>query len=407
MKTSHLSLLLAILLAVAAGISGLLLAVGPERVERQAVELFQTQKSLVAEQGAMRISDTFRDIQTRLDEAAQQIERHGPPTEHPERLRQTLRHLGNESDRAIGIALLMVSPNDKVVAVEPGLDRNRVESLTHVERSLEQRSPDTSTNLCVNCLEHSDSVSMISTLDDGRKLVANIRLDKLLDGIFRQITRGHHARAALLGANGEVLYGERDNEVGSEQTLVGTAQLPRTDWQVVVETPRSAVGPGIRRTVRSILYASLGLLVVLLAALGLLGYLRRREHVEQLERLQALARTDKLATVEMLGSSILHEIRNVISAVELNLELARRTGEPHHLDNASHAVARLEELAENGTGYVGDDQSDTDQFALSEAVQGAVELVAPKIDTTSVELETRADPTARNPPSLRSSSIFC
>ena len=396
MKTKHLSILLAVLLTAGVALSAALLIIGPNKVERQTVELFRTQQSLIAEQGAMRISETIRDIQTRLDEAAEQIERYGPAPGETGRLQQTLDRLGHPNDERLGLGLLMTSEDGDVTAVGRAMADERARHIADRQLTLAADASSSSVHVCAYCLDLPGTITIVATLEDGRRLAANIRLENLLDGIFDRITRGRHAVAALHDAQGEVLFDNRiSDRGGSGELIAGTAPVNYAGWHVHVETPRAAVAPEVRETVRSVLYASIGMIVVLALALGVLGYLKFREQSERLERVQALARTDKLATVGMLGSSIAHEIRNIISAVKMNLELARRNGDGENhesIDKASDSIGRLEELTENITGYVGAQRGEDEPFDLQAAVEEAINLVNPKLDPSMLAVEANAHP---------------
>ena len=396
MKTSYVSIVLTLLLVAGIGMSAALLVYGPDRVERQTIALFETQQSLIAEQGAMRISETFRDIQTRTDEAAERIERYGPRTDDRRKLRRRLSELSHPSDTGIGLTFMVVSAEGEVLAVGPNRGRS-TERPRDWAASFPEDRDGRAVNLCADCLDDPGSISIVSRLKDGRRLVSHIRLDKLLDGVFQRITRGRHAHAALLDSRGDVLFDEQTDGVGATgELLSGKAKLLHNGWRVLVETPRSAIAPEVRESVQSMLYASAGILVVLLLALGFFGYFQHRAHAAKLARVQGLARTDKLATVGMLGSSVAHEINNVISAAKLNLEIARQQrdgGEHEALDAVTDSIERLEELAESITDYVGEESDETDVFGLREAVEETVALVSPKIDEEWLEVDVSDNPT--------------
>ncbi|MFB6373647.1 MAG: cache domain-containing protein [Bradymonadaceae bacterium] len=256
MKTSHISILLTVLLVVGVGLSATLLVVGPNRVEQQTVDMYRNQQSLIAEQGAMRISETLRDVQSRLDESVERIERWGPGPNAAGELQQTLYELSHPSDHDLGLALMMVSKSGHVQAVGTGVDDERASTLRNLEFSTPDKELNRPIRLCADCLRHEKSISVVSPLKDGRKLVANIRLDKMLKDVFDRITRGRHAHAALVDGNGDVLFEQRTDEPPTDgDVIAGSANLPHANWRVVVETYRSAIAPEIRATVESVLYA--------------------------------------------------------------------------------------------------------------------------------------------------------
>lgn len=262
MKTSHISILLAILLTLGVGLSAALLIIGPDRVEQQTVDLFQTQQSLIAEQGAMRISETFRDTQARLDEAADWLGRYGPTPGEAGKLQQSLYELSHPTDRELGLALLMSSKNGQITATGAGIDDERARALTDRRLAFESGDHTGPVKLCAHCLKRAGSVSLVAPLDDGRKLVANIRLDKMLSDIFERITRGRQAQATLLDGKGNVLFAERAPEAGDDADMIaGAADLPHVDWRVVVETPRASIAPEVRESVQTMLYAAIAIRV--------------------------------------------------------------------------------------------------------------------------------------------------
>lgn len=344
----------------------------------------------------MRISETFRDIQTRIDEAAELIERNGPSSGERTELKQTLQQLSHPADRHFGLFLMMTSQKGRVLAVGPGIDDARAQKIANLQFTADDNHLSEPVRICARCFEHHDSISIVSPMSDGRKMVANVDLEQLLDDVFAQITRGRHAQAALVDGDGEVLFNERtEGGHGDQDLIAGHATLRHTDWKVIVETPRSAIAPEVRSLVEMELYASLGLLLILMLALGAFGFLKYREQSERVERVQALAQTEKLATVGMLGASVAHEIRNIVSVAKLNAELARRSAgleESTHLDKVADSLERLTDMAENITGYARSDDSETEPFGLDDAVREALELVGPKIDETKLLYETDDNP---------------
>jgi signal transduction histidine kinase len=378
MSRKFLSILLSLLLVAAVVLSAVLLVAGPNRVEHEAVEMFKSQQALVAEQGAMRISETFLDIQTRLDEAAERLRDDSFPAES-ESHTAVLERLSHPNDRDIGLVLLMSAETGGILAVGPGGEEERTAQLADLHFDLARQHLVERLNICTHCLAHPGSVSIVSAIGDGRALVANVSLE------------------ALLADDGEVLFEQHSPDAGENGAMiVGTAGLPHSDWKVLVETPYAVIAPEVRRSTRSLLYATVGLLVVLALALGLFGYRGYREQAARVERTRTLARADKLATVGMLSASIAHEVRNVISVVELNVELARRspTDNATHLDRAARGLDRLTRLADNIKGYVGGTTADEVRaFGLSGAVQEATGLLTPKFNGQLLQLETRANPT--------------
>lgn len=134
------------------------------------------------------------------------------------------------------------------------------------------------------------------------------------------------------------------------------------------------------------------------AGLAVLGWIagrlyRRRRNTQYLEHVEQLARQDELATLGLLAASVGHEIRNVISVIKMRLYLARQQSDEvvaDEIDGAVESITRLEELSEHLSTFTDADEQTSDQFALEEAIEGAIEVVEPKMNG-DVDLQVHID----------------
>lgn len=144
--------------------------------------------------------------------------------------------------------------------------------------------------------------------------------------MFQTVIRQTSSHAALVGPEGRTLYqtGVEPGPSANEPYVTVTSPVSGTKWHVRVAAPRAAIAPEIGSTGTTLLVVNYAILAVLLIGLGLFAYLEWREYSNRLERLQQMARQNKLATLGMMAASPSHEINNALSAAQLQLELARK-----------------------------------------------------------------------------------
>ena len=404
MSSRLLSILLVGMLVLSAGIAIVLAIEGPAYVEEQSVKLFEAQQELVAEQGAGRLAQTLRDLRIRLDSAATAYNDRFRTAESKHQMDALLRQIGHRSDHELGITLLVHDRGGRVLAVDPRAAPGRASILSRqdfVSRSPQPASP---LGICPACPLDDPSVTVSTPLDAQHLLAANIDLETFGNNVFERIVRTQSTRVALLGANGESLYEASSGPTAAGDDLVqGRATLPTTDWQVVVEAPRSLVASKTRTSATILLLATFGILILVGAAIGLFWMLKRREYHQRIERVQALAHQDKLATLGMMAAGVSHEIRNAISACSMQIEVARQlsgdSAARDSLQRASKAVHTLADLASSLSAYAGKGLREPRHFELGDPVDHALRVVQPKLkNQVQIDREVDASPTVHGFP---------
>ncbi len=153
----------------------------------------------------------------------------------------------------------------------------------------------------------------------------------------------------------------------------------------------SRVAQDQSRINRQILLASSLVMALLFVALFYILWLLKRAQLIEAEAHTA----DRLAILGTLASGLAHEIRNPLSAINLNLqmieeELARsqaQSGEMAQLlGGAKSEIRRLERLARNFLVYAKPMQLDQSVVSLPEVLNEVAQLVAKECDREGIEL---------------------
>ena len=148
---------------------------------------------------------------------------------------------------------------------------------------------------------------------------------------------------------------------------------------------------------RQILMASSVVLALLLVALFYVRWLLKRAQLIEAEAHTA----DRLAVLGTLASGLAHEIRNPLSAINLNLQMIeeevfesrRYSGEMAQLlAGAKSEIRRLERLARNFLVYAKPLKLDRQVVSLSRVLDQVVQLVAKECDGAGIELVRQDGP---------------
>ena len=153
----------------------------------------------------------------------------------------------------------------------------------------------------------------------------------------------------------------------------------------------SQVAEGQSRINRQIFLASSVVLALLLVALFYVRWLLKRAQVIEAEAHTA----DRLAVLGMLASGLAHEIRNPLSAINLNLQMIEEEvsqSRTHSnemtqlLAGAKSEIRRLERLARNFLVYAKPMRLDRQVVSLPEVLDQVVQLVSKECDRAGIEL---------------------
>ena len=153
----------------------------------------------------------------------------------------------------------------------------------------------------------------------------------------------------------------------------------------------SRVAEGQSRINRQILLASSVVLALLLVALFYVRWLLKRAQVIEAEAHTA----DRLAVLGMLASGLAHEIRNPLSAINLNLQMIEEEvsqSRTHSnemtqlLAGAKSEIRRLERLARNFLVYAKPMRLDRQVVSLPDVLDEVVRLVSKECDRAGIEL---------------------
>ncbi len=179
----------------------------------------------------------------------------------------------------------------------------------------------------------------------------------------------------------------------------GNRRVPRISSVVDPVVPSWIPPMSFPMQIRGLLIVAIVLLAVVLGVIVWMVVSRRRhrrEHYEFFEYVEELAHQDKLATLGLLAASIGHEINNVISVVKMRLYLARQQADEEvadEIEGAVEAITRLEELSEHLSMYVEEEGDEGEGFGLGEAIEGALDVVEPKIRSgLELEVDIEAEP---------------
>ena len=159
----------------------------------------------------------------------------------------------------------------------------------------------------------------------------------------------------------------------------------------------SRVAEDQSRINRQILAASSVVLALLLVALFYVRWLLKRAQVIEAEAHTA----DRLAVLGTLASGLAHEIRNPLSAINLNLQMIEEevSQSPTHsgemaqlLAGAKSEIRRLERLARNFLVYAKPLKLDRQVVSLPRVLDQVVRLVAKECDRAGIELVRQDGP---------------
>ncbi len=159
----------------------------------------------------------------------------------------------------------------------------------------------------------------------------------------------------------------------------------------------SRVAEDRSRINRQILAASSVVLALLLVALFYVRWLLKRAQVIEAEAHTA----DRLAVLGTLASGLAHEIRNPLSAINLNLQMIEEevSQSPAHsgemaqlLAGAKSEIRRLERLARNFLVYAKPLRLDRKVVSLPQVLNHVVQLVARECDRAGIELARQDGP---------------
>lgn len=148
---------------------------------------------------------------------------------------------------------------------------------------------------------------------------------------------------------------------------------------------------------RQILVASSVVLALLLVALFYVRWLLKQAQVIEAEAHTA----DRLAVLGTLASGLAHEIRNPLSAINLNLQMIEEevSQTRHHsgemtqlLAGAKSEIRRLERLARNFLVYAKPLKPDRQVVSLPQVLDQVVQLVAKECDRAGIELVRKDGP---------------
>ena len=148
---------------------------------------------------------------------------------------------------------------------------------------------------------------------------------------------------------------------------------------------------------RQILVASSVVLALLLVALFYVRWLLKQAQVIEAEAHTA----DRLAVLGTLASGLAHEIRNPLSAINLNLQMIEEevsqsrnhSGEMTQLlAGAKSEIRRLERLARNFLVYAKPLKPDRQVVSLPQVLDQVVQLVAKECDRAGIELARQDGP---------------
>ena len=153
----------------------------------------------------------------------------------------------------------------------------------------------------------------------------------------------------------------------------------------------SRVAEDQSRINRQILLASTVVLVLLLVALFYVRWLLKKA-----QWIEAEAHTaDRLAVLGMLASGLAHEIRNPLSAINLNLQMIEEEvsqSQTHSnemtqlLAGAKSEIRRLERLARNFLVYAKPMRLDRQVVSVPEVLDQVVQLVSKECERAGIEL---------------------
>ncbi len=148
---------------------------------------------------------------------------------------------------------------------------------------------------------------------------------------------------------------------------------------------------------QQVLMASSVVLALLLVAMFYVRWLLKRAQLIEAEAHTA----DRLAVLGMLASGLAHEIRNPLSAINLNLQMieeevsesrAHSEEMAQLLAGAKSEIRRLERLARNFLVYAKPLKLDRQVVALPRVLDQVVQLVAKECDSAGIELVRQDGP---------------
>ena len=159
----------------------------------------------------------------------------------------------------------------------------------------------------------------------------------------------------------------------------------------------SRVAEDQSRINRRILVASSVVLALLLVALFYVRWLLKQAQVIEAEAHTA----DRLAVLGTLASGLAHEIRNPLSAINLNLQMIEEEVAQSRTDSGEMAqllagakseIRRLERLARNFLVYAKPLKLDRRVVSVPQILDQVVQLVAKECDTAGIELVRQDGP---------------
>ena len=179
---------------------------------------------------------------------------------------------------------------------------------------------------------------------------------------------------------------------------------PAAGWRVVLSTEASAAAGSVGAAANRLLVAAGGVvLLIIVAGIGLacVQAVRRRD---DLDRAAALAHHTKLATLGGMSARVGHELRNALTGLSVNLELAAMEVPPDSETSAmlqdsirsSHRIARI---ADDLRAFSRRDDDDFIESPLMASVEDALRLSRHSLGSgPTVTLEAEADPFVRQIP---------
>ncbi|MBI2375693.1 MAG: HAMP domain-containing histidine kinase [Deltaproteobacteria bacterium] len=371
---------------VALGLSVWLGVAGPAAVRARAAETLQAEQVVIAHQGAARIEAILASVADRLADPAMRRVSGIEAASGPAALRDSLSRVPREGLLAGHVVLLVHDEEGRVLATdEAELGPMAAEFGEHRHENRAGRW-ESGAGVCPMCLAHLHQISVASPLGGGRYLTANVDAAVVAKRSLESLLAGAGRAAWLTDEVGTELYaaGERPAKVGGADFIRARAPLarPAAGWQVHIAASTSLVGQGVARSAAGLLLGAAGIALLLAIAAALTYRDVRQRHHQELARAAALAHHEKLTTLGALTASIGHEMRNIVTALAVNIDFALQSPSgsaetAEALRDADDAARRLRELAVDLTAYGRRDGSAPASRPLRAPVEEALRMVRP------------------------------
>lgn len=349
-------------------------------IEDATVARYQTERRALAEAGAHGLQVTLDAVRRRLSDPALRaysgVERARTPSE----IAASLRLLAGDfsPDQVIFFAH---SRDGRLVAVDPAVDPELAgKMLAHVHHG-EAGTWDDGTGVCPMCAEELHAVSLVEplapTAGDGVLLAANVRLDRVADGVLSSLALNGHSSVCLLSAEGHrvVCRGSASGETLSLGVPVRGYPLTMS-----AATAKAAV-------VADVAHRTLWMLVAAVLAIGLVGVAaglalwgERRRHREEVAATARMAEIDKLASLGTMAAGVMHEIASPLAAVLANVDMLEQV-RPEEIPDVRRetldAVQRIQAIADDLRRFSRRAEGSPQAFELRQPVAAAVRLARP------------------------------